>query len=154
MGNGGVLAGFSISICWAAISSAPVPEVGVFRAFRAAADGARDAQAVFAASLLGSGQRIGCLAAVGDDLDDPGPVPQIQKRDPALVAVAVDPAIEGHLLSDLRFRNFAARHRAFPFCHLGLLHRAHPASRGTQFCPLVYHREGENLFLSLFLWGE
>ena len=73
-------------------SNSPVGHLGVDGLGRAANDRARDGDHVLGAQRVAERERVACLVGVEDELDEPGPVPQVDEDEPAMVATAVDPA--------------------------------------------------------------
>jgi hypothetical protein len=99
-GNGGVCASESTSIEVAATSTSPVSS----RSLTIPSGRARTVPVTshdpLAADPVGGLQGVAGLG-VGDDLDDPAAVAQVEEGDPTVVAAGVDPAGDGDGLADV-----------------------------------------------------
>ena len=86
---------------------------GVLVAQADLADGGDD---VLGAHLLALGVAVGGELLVEDDLGDAGAVAQVEEDEVAVVAAAVDPAHEDHLLAGVGGAQVAAEMRPFETC--------------------------------------
>ncbi len=76
-------------------------KVGVHGGLVAAHQLARDRDHVLGAERSRAAMRLGRLLGAEHELEEPGPVAQVDEDQPAVVAAAVHPARDAHLLADL-----------------------------------------------------
>ncbi len=92
-------------------------QVGILGAVRTPAHHAGDLHHPFIAQLGSFLGHLGVLSGVGDHLDDAEAVAEIDEGDPAVVAVAVHPARQGHGLTAMGGAELTA---GMGFIHSGL----------------------------------
>ncbi|MNS62137.1 hypothetical protein D3C72_951870 [compost metagenome] len=106
-------------------------EVGVLLPGGASVDHAADADDELVAGRIGDGVGLRVGLRVEDDLHEARAIAQIDEDDPAVVATALDPAVEGHGLTDVGLGDLAVVGTARTEGRGGGRHRWH--GRGKAF---------------------